>query len=245
MFDSAGLIPGVLLQNMVGGFGDKPKVPQYKQVRPEEEQAAAVSGNEQNLPAIQRLTGQYNKFSIEQLQSMLNTMMPGYNQMASQVGTNLNAQLKGQLPPDVVNRIQDANAAKAISGGYGGSGMHGARTARDLGLSSLQLTQTAMDSASRWMALNAQMAQPFMLNPSSMFISPQQRIEYTFRNNENQWNRDWLANQVKAMPSPFRQALGDAVGKESQAFIQSVVSTASSMGAGGMGGGMGMGGMMG
>ena len=123
--DYTGATVGVLVQKLLGGFGKKPEIPIYKQVDPTAEQGAAISGNLANLGGAQRLASKTNQFNLQQLQSMLGTMMPGYAGMQKQIGTNIQSQLRGELPPDVQARLQDSAAARSIGGGYGGTGMHG------------------------------------------------------------------------------------------------------------------------
>jgi hypothetical protein len=242
--DYTGATVGVLVQNLLGGFGKKPEIPIYKKVDPTAEQGATISGNLANLGGAQRLASQTNQFNLQQLQSMLGTMMPGYAGMQKQIGENIQSQLKGELPPDVQARLQDSAAARSIGGGFAGSGMHGKLVARDFGMTSYQMTQQGLDSANRWMAVNAQTASPFMMDATSMFLSPQQRIAYQFQNTENQFQRDLLANQVKAMPDPFRAALGQAAGAEVGGMQKDVKQFFESYYGGKMGGGGGGGGGM-
>jgi hypothetical protein len=61
-----------------------------------------------------------------------------------------------------------------------------------------------------------------LMDVTSMFLTPQQRIAYSFQNKENQFNRDWMANQIAAMPDPRKAALGDAFIQDEQ-FIQDVI----------------------
>jgi hypothetical protein len=213
---------GSLIKGALGGYGDKPKVPVYNPVDPTAEALAAIEGNQANLPAAQKLAASTNAFNLAQLQQMLRTIMPGYDNIQGKQSEIVQSMMRGEIPQDVQSAIVNQAASKAIGGGYGGSGAHRNLVARDFGKTSYDITQQGMDSAQRWMAQTAQMAQPSMMDVTSMFISPQQRIAYQFQNRENQFNRDWMANQIKAAPDPFMAALGDAFIQDEQ-FIQDVV----------------------
>jgi hypothetical protein len=239
------------IKGRLGGFGKKPKVPEYKAVDPAEEQRQAIAGNLANMPAAQELASKQNQFNVQQLQSMLATMVPGYHGIVDQQSKVVQSGLRGEMSDDVQAAVQNAAASRALAGGFGGSGSHRNLVARDFGRTSYDITQQAMDSASRWMATTAQMM-PGQFDASSMFISPQQRIQYTFMNRENQFNRDWMKNQIKAAPDPYKAALGDAFIYDEKMFQDMVVGffgggggTMGGGGGGGGGGGMGAMGAMG
>jgi len=213
---------GTLIKGALGGFGKKPKVPVYEAVDPTKEQQKTIAGNLENLPAAQELAAKTNKFQLEQLQQMLGSIMPGFQNIQNQISGNIQAQLSGQLPNDVQNALQNSAASRAVSGGFGGSGMARNLVARDFGLTSYQMTQQGLDSATRWMQTNAAIAAPHMMDATSMFLTPQQRIAYQFENTKNKFQRDWTANQVKAMPDPFMAALGDAFIQDEQAIMELV-----------------------
>lgn len=85
--------------------------------------------------------------------------------------------------------------------------MHGDLVARDFGKTSYDITQQGLSNAERWQALSAQVLSPVTSSYLGMFVTPAQQTEYAFRNEENKWQRDWLASQVDAMPSPMEQAI--------------------------------------
>lgn len=92
-----------------------------------------------NFDKAANLARQNNQFSTEELNKMLEQSIPGYNLMQKQAADTTNSFLKGELPPDVQAAILRSSAAKALSGGYGGSPAGRNLTARDLGLTSLDL----------------------------------------------------------------------------------------------------------
>jgi hypothetical protein len=91
------------------------------------------------IPGAQNIVGQENNFNQDQLNAILERAIPGYSAMQARRSLNINNELKGVLPPDVESAIERAGAARSISGGFGGSGFGSNLTARDLGLTSLDL----------------------------------------------------------------------------------------------------------
>jgi hypothetical protein len=223
---------GALIKGALGGYGSKPKVPVYDAVDPTAEQLGAIAGNQAALPGAQKLAEQTNAFNIGQLQKALETIIPGYSSIKGKQSDIVQSMLRGELPRDVQDAVQQAAASRAVGGGYGGSGMNRNLVARDFGRTSFDITQQGLDSATRWMAATASMAAPALMDVTSMFLTPQQRIAYSFQNKENQFNRDWMANQVKAAPDPFKAALGDAFIEEERQIFELASSVA------GMAGGM-------
>jgi hypothetical protein len=80
--------------------------------------------------------------------------------------------------------------------------------ARDLGLTSLQLTQQGLNAAERWLAGTKALAVPGQFDVSAMFLSPAQRVSATVANNTGQFNRDLMAANVAAAPDPTMRAIG-------------------------------------
>ena len=201
---------GSLIKGALGGYGKKPDVPEYVPVDPAAEQAAAISGNLAALPSAQRLASQTNAFNLEQLQKMLKSAIPGYEQIQGQQSAVVQSMLRGELPKEVQNAIQNAAAARAIGGGFGGTPAHAGMELRNLNIESLKYVQQGLDSATRWMAATASMVMPQMMNVTSMFLSPAQRIQHAVNERNAAFNVQWTRNQIEAMPDPFKAALGDA-----------------------------------
>jgi hypothetical protein len=91
-----------------------------------------------------------------QIRTMLANAVPGYLDLIGQSSANVLSGLRGELSEDVQDEVQNAAAARAVGGGYGGSGLHGKLVARDLGRTSKQIQDDALkqqlaliDSASR------------------------------------------------------------------------------------------------
>lgn len=175
-------------------WGSKPIVPELG-----ESQQTAINANIAALPSIQELGAGVNTFNQEQLLTMLRKAIPGYDDIVKKAGENLNAGLRGEIPQDVADAIKRNAAVKSLYGGFGGSGMADSLQARDLGLTSLQITDRALGSAAQWMNAQKAIAVPGLFDVSSMFITPQQQFE-----------RDFAKAKIDAAPDPTARGIFDS-----------------------------------
>jgi hypothetical protein len=116
---------------------------------------------------------QINAQNMAQLQVMLNQAMPGWqNTMANMAATN--AQLSaGQVPTDVQDQITRNAAQMAMRSGIGAGGAGTALTgrtitARDLGLTSLDLEKTGQAQTLQQMQFQRNYLMPQPVNPTSL-----------------------------------------------------------------------------
>lgn len=216
-------------------YGGKPVVPEFPSL--EKLQSDALRSNLSNLSAIEDYSTRANTLNASLLKSMLESLSPGYGAMTGQIGTNINAQLRGEMPPDVQAAVQNAAAARAVGGGYGGAGMGRNLVARDFGLTSYQLTQQGLDSATRWLGLSAGLASGIYTGTAQMAVNPMMANDVA----QSQWQRQWLANQVTSAPDPVKVGRVNAL-SDTLASIGSTFSLGGMMGGGGGGGGGGAGG---
>lgn len=226
-------IIGTAIAGALGAFGDKPKVPKLKPLDLGAEQLAAIAQNQKALPYASKLASDTNVFSQEQVNKMLELAMPGYSSLRDKATGTISSFLSGEIPGDVSNAVKRNTAGRALYGGYGGTGMSRNLEARDLGLTSMDLTTKGLDAATRWIS-SARAAPQF--DVSSMFVSPLQRAAFDVQERDTKLSRDWLAAQVKALPDPFMRALGQAFINDEGA-IMSMVGSAAGGAAGGGGGG--------
>lgn len=196
---------GSLLGGLFGG--KKPKVPELKPINFEQEQTNAIR---QNIAALEPATKLAEKTTAAEqslLETQLRRAIPGYDQIVQQASKNIGAALSGELSPEVSAQVQRSTAGRALSGGFGaGSGFGRSLTARDLGLTSLQLQNQGLAQAQNFIQQQRTfgMAQPFSV--SSMFITPAQRIGAIQEQQARMYGRDLTAAQVAAAPSPMAQA---------------------------------------
>jgi hypothetical protein len=130
------------------------------------------TNQQSQLPAVQNFATAQNTGANQAYQQGLYNSMPGMQQNIAQFGTNTTALLNGQIPQDVQTQVENSAAYSALAGGYGGSGMAHALTARDLGQTSLSLQQQGASNLGQQFQM-AGALNPSNLTPSSLFYSPQ------------------------------------------------------------------------
>ena len=216
-----------------GLFGDRPSVPPWQNISLDQQQKQSVAANQSALPGLESLAGGVDVFNQQQLTSLMNTILPGWSDSATKASKNISSELSGEIPTDVSQALQSSDAAKSLTGGFGGSGLAGNLTARDLGITSLDLMGKGLSSMESWSSMIDQMFAPGEFNVSSMFISPQQEFQDTFENQEMAWGQQWLSSQVQAMPNPQATGLWNMLAGAGQGFRQGL----SSGGGGGDSGG--------
>lgn len=216
-------------------FAEKPKVPEFRPIDTTKEQGKAVAGNLKNFTDISQLASGVNTFNQAELNRMMESAVPGYRNMLTGIGDKISGFLKGEIPSDVADQIGRSAAFRALSGGFGGSGMARNLVARDLGLTSLQLIEKGIDAGSRWIATARQNAVAPAFDVTSMFITPQQRIQTQMFNREATFQRNWMENQIDA-----EYSLGTKVSRGLTDLGQGITGLATSVAGSAAGGGGGI-----
>ncbi len=201
---------GSLLGGLFGG--KKPKVPELKPIDFAKEQQQAIQQNIASLEPATELAKKTTAAEQSQLEAQLRRAIPGYDQLVSQAGQNIAASLRGEISPEVSAQVQRSTAGRALSGGFGaGSGFGRALTARDLGLTGMQIQNQGLAQAQNFIQQQRTfgMVQPFSVG--SMFITPSQRIGFMQQQQQAQYGRDLTAAQVAAQASPMQQAMQSAI----------------------------------
>lgn len=215
----------------------KVKAPAAPKVNAGEEAGKAIAANIENLPQAQTLAEKVNAFNQEQLMGTLKQFAPYAQETAKAQSKSILEQAQGKIPKDVADQIYRSTAARSLTGGTGGSQFAGNLTARDLGLTSLQLMNQSIANSNVYLSGVRQNLMAPNFDVASMFISPSQQISVQQWNETNRFNRDYLASQLRAS-----QSAATAFGNSMQQMGTGL--TGASMGAlgGMMGGGMGGGG---
>ena len=201
--------------SLIGGLlskGSKPKVPAFKPIDFAAEQKQAIQQNIGSLESATELATKTTSAEQSQLEAQLRRAIPGYDQLIAQAGKNIGANLRGEVSQDVQSQLQRSAAGRALGGGFGGgTGMGRNLSARDFGLTSMQIQNQGLNQAQNFIQQQRTfgMAQPFSI--SSMFITPGQRIGAMQQQNQQQYGRDLQAAQVAAMPDPTMAAFGSAI----------------------------------
>jgi hypothetical protein len=214
MVDYASIAGGLseLGFGLAGGFGSKPQVAMYRPFNLEAEMGKALGGDIGAFPQLEQLGKLYSSDILNQL----NTMLPGYSDTmakgeagASKLLDVSSQMLSGDLPQDVKEQIERSDAFQALSGGYAGSGMAHSLTARDLGLTSLDLMKQGAsmlgqggNSAQQWAA----MAKGNILDPSAFFVTPQQ--QGAFDTEQRILRQQSLQNRYNVAAAPDPTMLG-------------------------------------
>ena len=207
----AAIIGGTSLLGGLLSKGSKPKIPELKPIDFAAEQRQAIQQNIASLEPATELAQKTTAAEQSQLEAQLRRAIPGYDQLVKQAGANIGAALRGEISPEVSAQVQRSTAGRALSGGFGaGSGFGRALTARDLGITSMQLQNQGLAQAQNFIQQQRAfgMTQPFSV--SSMFITPAQRVG-VMQQQQAQYNRNLQAAQVAAMPDPTMAAIGSAI----------------------------------
>lgn len=188
-------------------FGSTPNVPAWKPISLGTMQQQATQNNLAALPGAEAQTGAANAFSIAQLNQMFASATPGIAGINTQIGKNLSSEVAGEVPADVAAAIGRSGAASALGLGVAGTTMQGDMTARQLGLTSLNLEQAGTTSAENWEKGAASIYEPQMTNVTSMFVNPMQEYQAANQQEEEQWSAQMLQNQMSAAPDPVASGI--------------------------------------
>ena len=169
-----------------------PKPPPLRTVTPEEAQTAATAGNLAALPQATALGREVDTAMLEAFRRAAEQFAPG---SLGAIQKSTAAFSRGEIPEDMAGAVGRAATAKSLGlVGTGGGGFRGNLTARDLGLTSLDLMGRGLQ---QFGALASLAPRPFDI--TSAFFTPGQWWQMTTENVKNKWNVDWLGKQMKYM----------------------------------------------
>lgn len=206
-----GFILSDLITKAMGGYAKKPKVPLAPHVSGQESQIQAAKGNLAALPDLENLSDQTNTFNVSQYKKRMGQLVPGYEGIMGSASGNVSDWLNGVLSPDVASAVRRNSNVRAFSGGYGGSGMADNLQARDLGLTSLDLQKLGQSALPGFLGAS-QLGAPAQFNPANDFMTTQSQIGLNQWNENNRYGRDWLQNQLDAIPDPAKAAIARDMG---------------------------------
>lgn len=195
-------IAGALIGGALGAFGKKPVIPSLPNINVDQVQQQTIAGNAAATSGAEGIASNLNKFSLDELAKALSFWSPGSLQ---QIQGTIGSQLSGNLDPEDTRAIIRNATAAGYGKGFGfGVGSIGRNlVARDLGTSVVAQRQRGL---SNLMSLYSAGPKPF--DASSMFFSPQQRLDFALTDRTQRYQRDLLAAQVQAAPDPATAALG-------------------------------------
>ncbi len=99
------------------------------------------------LPGASDLASGFNRSATADLQTALETAIPGYKGIQSDRAGAVGSMIRGEIPKDVQDQVYRKAASKAIEGGFGGTEFARNLTARDLGLTSLDIVGRGLAGA--------------------------------------------------------------------------------------------------
>lgn len=202
--------------SIAGSLSKAGNVPGYTPVDLQAEQNKAIAGNIGALEQAKKLGVSVDTFNTTEIGRMLRTAMPYYDEISGKVVKNITSMLSGELPGDVSGAIQRSGAARALAGGYGGTGMHHDLVARDLGLTSLQLTQQGLSSAESWLNTASRLTIPGQFNVASMFVNPMASADFNANQSVASYNSAMSAwgqpNELQIAGYGLNQLAGATVG---------------------------------
>ena len=188
----------------------KPKIPTYKPIDQTAEQEAAIAANLASFDDAKQLADQTTMADQDRLDSILARTMPNYKEMLAGSGQAIQDMIAGNLPNADQNVLMRKAAERSGALGIGGSSAGRNLTARDLGLSSLQMTQAGLNSFN---ALSSNLRQNYTVNPmstASMYVSPSQRISNAISDNQFGYNA-LVQKRVSDANNSVMSQLGNSV----------------------------------
>ncbi len=147
----------------------KLNAPGYKEISTAEEAQKATAANLGVLSQAEDLASRVNEGAQERLLASLQAAIPGYQSMVGQTAQNIQANLEGRIPEDVQRALERATASRAVGGGFSGSQFGRNLTARDLGLTSLQLMNQGVQQSNQFLANARQNLTAPQFDVSNMF----------------------------------------------------------------------------
>ena len=141
---------------------------QQSQIKAAQDTAAKSSDPVKAANQAQSVADILDPKMSEQFASELEAALPGYKNIVQSMSKATQDMISGKLPGDVQAQISQMTAEKNLQGGrYGG--IAGNLTARDLGLTSLQLSQQGQVSAKSLLELVTTKLMPPQIDVSKIF----------------------------------------------------------------------------
>ena len=186
------------------GFDFQARPVTFNDVRAREVDARAAADqslgwNEREFSRFAGLAQQLTEADTAVRMQMLDEFVPQWRTQRDTAAAINDAMMRGEVPRDVANKLQrDAAFLGIASGGYAGGDNIRSVTARDLGLTSLDLQQRGMAGAERWTGLMAGLM-PEQTTAAGVMatqgMTPQMALETSLQNAANQLQADTTTSQ--------------------------------------------------
>ena len=133
----------------------------------------SLNGAQGILPQASSIAKEVTKGDEASLMDELNQAIPGYSTGQAGRTANANALIAGQLPQGVADQVNRASNARALAGGYGFSPRAEGLSARDLGLTTLDLQNQGNQQFSNILSstprANLMSAGSLLINPNQVY----------------------------------------------------------------------------
>lgn len=137
--------------------------------------ALTQNANNQNWQGAVDQTTRVNNFQQGELSRMLDKSIPGYQGLISRALKNTRSWIRGEVPDDVSNFVQDRAAERATRMGLpAGRGAGRDLVSRDLGKTSLDLMSQGENSLQRWISTARSFLTPSLSSPMDFLFTPTQ-----------------------------------------------------------------------
>lgn len=174
-------------------------------------------GQSKYIPKFNQILNRTNQTQNNQFQQQLLRTSPNLIQNVRRQGRNTSDFLRGRIPADVLAQVQRGTAEQSLFGGFGNSGMARNLTARDLGLTSLDLMQRGQEGLGFQLGAT-QSLNPYRADVLNLLMTPQQLLATEIGQNQfgtnvynqNRMNSASVANQRAQMIAGLMQAEEDA-----------------------------------
>lgn len=142
-----------------------------------------LQGGNKYAPQINRFLERQNDLSNQQFRGDLFRSSPTLRGNIAQQGRLTQQFLRGEIPPDVQAQLANRAAETSLAGGFSGSQVARNLTARDLGLTSLDMISRGQQGLGQQLGY-AQALNPYQSNTLDYLMTPQQLLSTQIQQNQ-------------------------------------------------------------
>jgi len=175
----------------------------------DEEQAAAISGNKENLDDIKSLASEASSADTDTLINEIEKFFPGFSSMTGKASEVIGNYLSGNISDDVQKQMADRAASRGISTGTAGSQFSGFQELRNYGTTMMAMQQQGVQMVNQAAQVAKSMVNP--MSVTSLFQTPAQRAQLAQSESDRNASIDSHNAAIAAAPNPGQiAALEDA-----------------------------------
>ena len=211
-------------------FGRKPQVAGWTNLQLSDAQLQALK--EDLTLLLDPKFKQFGNLWQDYIMSEYNRVIPGFGKILSGISgatgnlvDEAGQLIQGVIPKDVMQRIYSSSAAQNLASGLMGAPGGIANTARNLGLTSLDLIGQGANllgsAQQRWSQLG-NFAQTTMAPVQNMLVSPEQQFNVNWANAQMQRSVQQQKYNIAAAPSPIAKGLSDLVAYLTASYVGSL-----------------------